>query len=272
MKVLLISGNFLPMSPCGPAYIAGAALKAGHTVKVFDAYIAKDVNSKLKEELLKFGADVVGISIAIVTNDIRDPESEFGTKYFDMRPKIKSIVQTIKQHSNCRIVLGGPGFNYFAKEWLEYLDLDYGIRGEGEYAFPLFLKYMEEGKDTSSVPGCVVKKTGGFHKVSRDWIKDFNDTGLPAYDLFNTAKYQEQNLPFALYTKRGCAFRCVYCPYSSLEGNQYRLKTPVRVVDEIEHILKTTASVNISFCDNSFNCPKNMRKPSVQKSLVANLK
>ncbi len=35
MKVLIISANFLPASPSGPAYIAGAALEAGHDVEVF---------------------------------------------------------------------------------------------------------------------------------------------------------------------------------------------------------------------------------------------
>jgi hypothetical protein len=33
MKVLIISANTLPASPTGPAYIAGAALAAGHQVE-----------------------------------------------------------------------------------------------------------------------------------------------------------------------------------------------------------------------------------------------
>jgi len=255
MKVLLISGNFLPMSPSGPAYVAGAARNSGHTVEIFDAYLAENLDSELKDKLVEFNPDVVGISISIATNDIRDPESEFVTKYVDMRPKIKSILQTVRQHSNSRVILGGPGFNYYAKEWLTYLDLDYGIRGEGEYAFPLFLKNLEEEKNIYDVPGCFFRKNGGFSKVTRDRITDFSGTGMPAYDLFDTATYQAQNLPYGLYTKRGCAFNCVFCPYSSLEGTRYRLKPPGLVVDEIEHVMNTTASGNISFCDNSFNCP-----------------
>jgi radical SAM superfamily enzyme YgiQ (UPF0313 family) len=256
MKVLIISANFLPMSPSGPAYIAGAALEAGHEVEIFDAYLAGDLDTEIKSQLVKLDPDVVGISITVVTNDIRDSDSEFCTKYVDFRPAIKKIVQIIKQNSNARIVLGGPGFNYYSKEWLNYLELDYGIRGEAEFSFPLFLENIDQGKDISGVPGCVVKKNGKFFKVARDRIKNLDGTALPAYHLFNAEEYKKQNLPAALLTKRGCAFNCIFCPYRSLEGAPYRLKSPKRVADEIENVMTTTACIDISFCDNSFNCSK----------------
>jgi len=47
MKVLIISANFLPASPSGPAYIAGAASEAGHEVEVFEALFAKDLIGEL---------------------------------------------------------------------------------------------------------------------------------------------------------------------------------------------------------------------------------
>ncbi len=263
MKVLIVSGFFFPfsasrlqMSPSGAAYIAGAAQKAGHTVEVFDCFAANNLTEDLKEKLYKFDPDVAGISITIVTTDIRDEKSEFGTKYIDMRPQVKNIADTVKQNSNAHIVLGGSGFNYFSEEWLDYLNLDYGIRGEGEYSFPLYLKRLKENGDILSVPGCVFRKAGKINKVPRDRIKDLDGTAYPAYDLFEPGKYNEQNISYAVHSKRGCAFQCTFCPHSSIEGTSYRLKSPGRVADEIEHVMKTTNSVNINFCDNSFNCPK----------------
>ena len=157
MKVLIISGAFLPMSssrlqfsPSGVAYIAGAARKAGHKVEVFDCFVANKLIDELKVKLSEFNPDVIGISITFVTSDILDEDSEFGTKYFDMRPEIKRIVDTIKQNTNAPVVLGGPGFNYYGKEWLNYLNLDYGLRGEGEYSFPLYLnRHPNDGRDQS---------------------------------------------------------------------------------------------------------------------------
>jgi hypothetical protein len=143
-KVLIISSNTLPFSPSGPAYVAGAALNAGHTVEVFDCLFAKDLLSELDEHITRFNPDVIGISIRLVTGDIIDESAEFNTRRFDVRPQVKEMVERIKHISSAHIVLGGPGFNYYGRDWLEYLDLDYGIRGEAEFAFPLYLKQLED--------------------------------------------------------------------------------------------------------------------------------
>jgi radical SAM superfamily enzyme YgiQ (UPF0313 family) len=256
MKVLIISCDLRISTPAGAAYIAGAARYAGHIVEVFDAYLAGDLSGELQKKLAGFDPEVVGISITAVTSDILDSESDFGTRYVDQRPKIKRIVETIKQYSKARIVLGGSGFNYYAENWLNYLNLEYGIRGEGEYAFPLYLKHLEEGGDVASVPGAFFRKDGEFCKVTRERIKDLDGTAYPAYDLFGSDAYRHRNIPFAVFTKRGCAFECTFCPHSSLEGTRYRLKSPERVINEIKHVIKTTHSANINFNDNSFNCPK----------------
>ena len=58
---------------------------------------------------------------------------------------------------------GGPGFNYYGRDWLGHLDPDYGIRGEAEFSFPLYLKRLEGG-NISSVPGCVFRKDGHMSK------------------------------------------------------------------------------------------------------------
>ena len=126
MKILIISANTLLTSPSGPAYVAGAALKAGHTVEVFESLFAEDLDA----------------------------------------------------------------------------------------------------------------------------------TALPAYELFDLDQYFDHNISCAIFTKRGCAFSCTFCPYRSLEGVRYRLKSPTRVVDEIEHIQSAKNPKMFTFCDNSFNVPK----------------
>jgi radical SAM superfamily enzyme YgiQ (UPF0313 family) len=152
-------------------------------------------------------------------------------------------------------VLGGPGFNYFGPDWLDYLDLDYGIRGEAEFSFPEYLKRLENGGNIHTIPGCVYREDSGFIKIPRDRIENLDATAFPAYDLFKLDGYAERNIGAGISTRRGCAFRCTYCPYSSLEGTRYRLKSPERVVDEMEYILKANKSLTIEFCDNCFNFP-----------------
>lgn len=234
MKILIISVTALPISPSGPAYIAGAARHAGHTVEIFDCLFAQDPVHALEEHITRFDPDVIGISIRLVHGYLIDESAEFHTKHLDLRIRVKELVNCIKRISRARIVLGGPGFNYYGRDWLEYLDLNYGIRGEAEFSFPLYLKRLEEGGDMYDIPGCIVRNGGRISNVPRERIEDLDATALPAYDLFDLAKYSEQNISPAIFTKRGCAFRCTYCPYHSLEGTRYRLKSPKRVVDELD--------------------------------------
>ncbi len=255
MKVLIISANFLPASPSGPAYIAGAALEAGHDVEVFEALFAKDLIGELKAHLDKFTPDVVAISIRLVHGFILDENAQYGTRHLDLRINVKEIVECIKQNLDAHIVLGGPGFNYYGPDWLEYLELDYGIRGEADNTFPLYLKTLEAGGDLHIVPGSVYRSNGRIEKSSRALVDDVDTTAMPAYQLFDLENYYQKGISPAITTKRGCAFNCTYCPYASLEGKRYRLKSPQRVVDEIEHIYSIKAPKMVSFCDNNFNVP-----------------
>lgn len=255
MKVLVISANTFNFSPSGPAYIAGAARDSGHTVEVFDCLFADDTIHELEEYITKFKPDIIGISIRTVTGLVPDENAEFHMKRFDTRVLVREIVDCIKRLTSAHIVLGGPGFNYYGPDWLEYLDLDYGIRGEAEYSFPEYLRRMENGADIHTIPGCVYCEGNRFTKIPRERIENLDAVALPAYDLFNLDGYVERNIGAGISTRRGCAFQCTYCPHSSLEGTRYRLKSPKRVVDEMEYILKANDSLVIEFCDNCFNFP-----------------
>jgi len=269
MKVLIISANTLPASPTGPAYIAGAALAAGHQVEVFETLFSTDVAGDLTAHIQRFEPEVIGISIRLVngyTVDSESRNSEFGVRRFDTRPMIKDMVDCIKQISDARIVLGGPGFNYFGPGWFEYLDLGYGLRGEAEHSFPQFLERLDSNGDIYSVPGCIFRQNGVILEEPRELIEELDSTAMPAYELFDLDKYHEHNIAAAIFSKRGCAFNCTFCPYSSLEGTRYRLKSPARVVDEIEHI-KSLGVSKVSFNENSFNVPKSHAEAICQELL-----
>jgi hypothetical protein len=238
MKTLIISSNTLPgASPSGPAYVAGAVRQAGHIVDVYESLFAADLTGTLVAKLDSFQPDVVGISIRLVHGDVLDSSASLGTRHLDLRPRVKETVEVIRQNSKAWIVLGGPGFNYYAYDWLDYLGVDYGIRGEGEESFPLFLKRLADDGDIYAVPGCVFRKDGHFEAVPPRRVEDWDRTALPAYELFDLEKYAEYKVDPAIFTKRGCIFACTFCPYSKLEGKRYRLKSPKRVLAEIRHIL-----------------------------------
>ncbi len=256
MKVLIVSANSLAASPTGPAYIAGAALRAGHQVEIFECLFAQNLNAELKACIQHFQPDLVGVSIRLVHGYIIDETVAYNTRHLDLRENVKQVVTAIRQSTSVPIILGGPGFNYYARDWLEYLDLDYGIRGEADFSFPLYLERLERGGSLTDLPGCAFRRDGQVHKVPRDRVENLDDTALPAYELLDLERYQQHGISPGILTKRGCAFSCTYCPYRLLEGAKYRLKSPARVVAEIEHIQQVFPTKRIVFCENNFNVPK----------------
>ncbi|MEW6649198.1 MAG: radical SAM protein [Chloroflexota bacterium] len=256
MKILIISTNTLPAAPSGPAYIAGALRQAGHQVEIYECLFSNNLHRELAYRLSQFQPEVVGVSIRLVHGDVQDPAAPFGTRYLDLRPRVKEVVEITRQASSAKIILGGPGFNYYAREWLEYLALPIGVRGEGEVAFPLLLQALANGTGFASLPGCVTLQYGCYTDTNPTRVTCLDAQGLPAYDLCDWEEYASRGITPALFTKRGCAFGCTFCPYGKLEGKQYRLKSPERVLDEIVHTLKHTPNRRIMFCDNSFNVPK----------------
>jgi radical SAM superfamily enzyme YgiQ (UPF0313 family) len=84
----------------------------------------------------------------------------------------------------------------------------------------------------------------------------------------NWQLYAERKITPTILTKRGCAFFCTYCPYSKLEGKRYRLKSPQRVLAEARHILQTTGSRRIMFCENNFNAPRKHAE-AILRNLIA---
>ena len=268
MKVLIISTNTLPAAASGPVYLAGAVRQAGHDVQIFERLFAVDLAGELTARLMDFQPDVVGVSIRLVFGDELDPQAPLGTRHTDLRPRVKEVVDIVRAVSPARIVLGGPGFNYYARDWLDYLDVEYGIRGEGEESFPLFLQRLAEGGDIDSAPGCAVRRGGSFHSVPPCPVHDLDAQALPAYDLVDWQQYANRRVTPAILTKRGCAFACTYCPYSKLEGKRYRLKSPERVLAEARHIHQHTGSRRVMFCENNFNVPRRHAE-AICRALIA---
>ncbi len=176
---------------------------------IFENLFTNNLEKDLSAKLSRFKPNVVGVSIRLVFGDILDSISPWGTKYMDLRPNVKSIIDVIKSNSNAFIVLGGPGFSYYEMDWLEYLDLDYGICGEGEEFFPLLLEFLSDRKDINSIPGCVYRENETFHKLESKIIENINNTALPAYDLFNMERYAEYKITLQYLQNVGVLFHVI---------------------------------------------------------------
>jgi radical SAM superfamily enzyme YgiQ (UPF0313 family) len=250
LKVSIISTNqekFPQVSiPIGPACIAAALREQGHQVEILDLCFEPQIEEALITHLKSYAPELIGISLRNVDNN----------ELFYLRSFLKDtkgIVETVKKHSQAKIVIGGCGFTLFPEELLRYLELPYGIAGDGEIALPLFIRYLQDEGELGFIPGICYwdDKTVVVNPAAK--ITDFAGLPFPAYDLLDLQRYLAEVPALPVEGKRGCDLACSFCPEGAKRG--IRLRASKLVVDEMEFMAKERGIRRFFFTDGVFNFP-----------------
>ena len=248
MKLLLVQsylgGNEPTVFPLGLACIN--AQLSGHDVRGFDTNTSKRPFDELKEIIEGFSPDVVGISLRNI-DSTNKREVVFYYSY------LKKAIDEIKAVSNAKIIVGGSGFSMFAREIMEDEPrVDYGVFLEGERTVSALLDNLDTPE---LIKGVFYRKDGNVVFSGHGGQVDLNGVNLPDREIIPAGDYKEVMETIGIETKRGCALKCVYCIYGFLNGKEYRLRAPKRVVDDIELLLKENGIDTFTFVDSVFNIP-----------------
>jgi len=218
MKVLLLSPNTLigpyPVYPIGLGYVAGS-LSEEHQVRIADLNVLS--REELAVLLRDFDPEIIGLSCRnIDSTDAGDPRF-FISEY-------RQLVAWLRQRTDAVIVCGGSGFTIMPDQVFSALEVDYGLIGEGE-RFALLVDALQNGQDPSLVPGVISSAAAAVLPApwSGGQVRQFR--GNESHLQF----YLDRGGMLNLQTKRGCSFRCIYCPYPNIEGRRHRLTPPAEV-------------------------------------------
>jgi len=242
MKVLLISANTLripyPVYPLGLDYVAGC-LDSRYQTKIVDL---NDFSSpEILEAMIRdFSPDIAGISIRNIDNtDVINCRS--------FLPEYQTLVSQIRKNSRARVILGGSGFTIFPVEFMQALDADYGIVGEGE-RLSLLLDALEKNAEVNTIPGILTQeKTEIVYEPYKGVIRRYFD---PENRLIHF--YLAYGGMLNLQTKRGCPFHCSYCTYPHIEGGKMRFYEPREIARNARELQEAGAKY-IFITDSAFN-------------------
>jgi radical SAM superfamily enzyme YgiQ (UPF0313 family) len=256
MNILLISVNRekmpYPVFPLGLAYLVRILKEDGYRIEVLDLCFSQDPSVELKETFRRFQPDLIGLSLRNLDN-LTYPASVSYLK------ELEEVIQTCRQYSSAKLVIGGSGYSLAPKELLLHLDVDFGIVGEGEESFLQLVRSLEKDHPISSSPYLPIKEIphllikgaalpdliGGAKVVP---------IGTPDRSLFETRRYLEKGGMGNIQTKRGCPFSCIYCTYPLLEGKEVRLRKTEEVVGELQQLTQEGVDY-VYFVDDIFNYP-----------------
>jgi radical SAM superfamily enzyme YgiQ (UPF0313 family) len=235
MKALLISANTSTepyvVYPLGTSIVAGALHAAGHDVRQLDAMVHPDFKGVLTQAVGDFRPDLVGVGIRNLDSA---NSMDGGGSLVD---NAVDIIRHLRTLTRSPIVVGGSGFSLAPAPIMALTGADYGIVGEGEDALVELAARIEAGAPSNDVMmvGRTTVMRGAFHQP----------------DLVTSYRTAVNMMP--IQTKRGCSFRCAYCSYPVLEGNDVRMRDPEQVVEEMIHLHEQMSVSMVFFVDSVFN-------------------
>lgn len=241
----------------------------------FAQYIGSKLNSAvLKYPLLSFaslaavlkreGAKVAVLDLGIVGNynGIEKVFENLKPRYIGFTATTPLFPKVVELSTKCRqifgdkvtILVGGPHATAEPEECLTSSDIDILIFGEGEGT----ILDIWKGKSLDEIKGIYYKDNGKIAKTPhRGRIESLDELPFIAVDMFNSQFYQSAKAlskatpNFQYESSRGCKGVCTFCN-KNISGTQFRMKSPERVVEEIEYIL-SHGYKEIRFVDDQFN-------------------
>jgi anaerobic magnesium-protoporphyrin IX monomethyl ester cyclase len=228
-----------PFIPLGIGYLAAILEKNGYKVNVIDCQALKLTLKEVENELHKCRSDIVGVTSTTLT----------------YKPAIEIIKVAKKALPNCLAVIGGSHVTFWDHEALKGCpQLDVVVRKEGEITFLELVQKLEAGKSYDNILGITYRKDGQIVKnADQPYLEDLDSLPYPAFHLFPLQQFNKYgNIIFPVMTSRGCTFWCEFCTAVRMFGRKYRMRSPKKVVDEIEYLYKKYGEKQYTFYDDAF--------------------
>lgn len=246
-RILLLSPNResepYPVFPIGLAHVGELVQRAGYAVRYWDALL--DAEEALWGIIDEWQPDLLGISIRNVDN------VSIGNPINYVRP-LSGFMKAIRKRTPAPVVLGGSGYSLFPMEILTHLAADYGVAGDGGSVFLALLEALFRGGSLSQAKGLYVFKEG-IHQIPGRGEDLFDIPIKPPVSWIK--RYLDRGGILNIQTQRGCALKCTYCTYPSLEGHDYRFRSMDTIIEEIAHQYEAGVRY-IFFVDSVLNTQK----------------
>jgi radical SAM superfamily enzyme YgiQ (UPF0313 family) len=261
--------------PYGLISIAASLIQNGFTVQVFDALATAKARNENRPPELSYLIEFYGKPdyspfclfhqfqyfgyhfehIAKVVNESKARVvgiSSLFTAYSKEALEVAHIVK--KELPECVIVLGGHHPTVMPEKVMKCKHVDYIIRGEGELAFPVFLRALKKNENLEKVPGIVFRKNDGTLFINSPAIvEDPDQFPIPALDMVKSTYYQRGKKPaIVVVSSRGCPLKCTYCCLAN-SPITYRRRKVSSVLDEIDIAFKKQKRGLIDFEDENIS-------------------
>ncbi len=279
-RVLFVYPNLTmtSMVPQSIAILSSVLRENGIETDVFDTTFyetgTQNTNAAKKDAFLVKPFDFSERGIAPKQGDVIQ---DFKNKVAVFRPDLIALsfvedtfrlgIQLLESvgENDIPVVAGGPFCTYAADKALRSPEIDYVVRGEGEYPLLELCRNLASGMDIKNIRNLCYRDDGKFIMNPLRLPVDIDELPTADYSIFEeNSLYRPMNgriyRTAAIETQRGCPFSCGYCCSGAnnrlhLEhtGKRFfRKKKMARFSAELESLVKAVAPEFIYFLSDVF--------------------
>lgn len=259
------SGGQYAEPPLGLAYIAATIKeRLGIEISIYDANIEaikeicnsniSDMDSLVKllrDRISSYKPDLIGLSCL------------FHALYRWAHQTCKIAKAVFPE---CPVVMGGIYPSMSPEYVLGDKNIDFIVFSEGEETTAGLIQALNAGADLGGLDGIAYRN--GNHIVIQEkskYIQDLNSLPYPDRSLLPVLDYTKYARHFfnrfgdrskmvitILTASRGCPFACTFCATRLYWGSRIRYRSPQKVLEEMDFLLKEYGTTHFVFNDDNF--------------------
>ncbi|MFO7562622.1 MAG: radical SAM protein [Enhygromyxa sp.] len=239
----------------GLAYLAGALVEAGHEPVVIDAQAERLTTAEVLERVEQVDPDVIGVSL-----------------YQETMPELIEFLRMLGARPQAHVTCGGQYATFEAERILaSYPRVDSVVLGEGELTLVELVNTLP-APEWLDVPGLCVRRAGAPTRTKRrSLIADLDTLPIPQRSYLRGPIAPDTEV--IISASRGCWAKCEFCSirtfYGQQQGRSIRIRTPDRVVDEIEHLNREYGVRQFFFADDDFMVTNLIRGVQLRRGKVS---
>ncbi len=245
--------------PLWAGLIAAFIRRHGYSVGIIDAEAEKWSPEYTAEKITECNPLLAGI-IVLGSNP-----SASSTPKMTAAGEVAAALK--KKASNVKIIFSGLHPSALPEQTLREEKADFICQGEGFYTILQLLEVLKSDKEPAGyqIPGLWYTQNDKVISNPPAPLVNPDELPLAAWDLLPMDKYRahnwhcfdhiDQRQPYAvIYTNLGCPFNCSYCNIHTLYNSKrgIRFRSPEKVVEEIDFLVKNYKVRNIKILDELF--------------------
>lgn len=174
---------------------------------------------------------LIDLNVESLSDDhIRWADAVFVSAMIVQEPSVREVIARSNALGKT-VVAGGPLFTTGAERFPEVACV---VVGEAEDIMPTLVADLAAGRLQPR-----------YEAPERP---DIRKTPIPRWDLIEVNHYLTMSVQFS----RGCPFDCEFCDITAVYGRVPRVKTPARIVEELDAVLATGWKGAIFVVDDNF--------------------